>query len=48
LPADGIEDSADGRAVTGYGVVMPFEWNAHTYDALPLPHVAWGQLRIWG
>jgi trans-aconitate 2-methyltransferase len=22
---------------------MPFEWNAHTYDALPLPHVAWGQ-----
>ena len=22
---------------------MPFEWNAQTYDALPLPHVAWGQ-----
>jgi trans-aconitate 2-methyltransferase len=22
---------------------MPFEWNAHTYDALPLPHVAWGR-----
>ncbi len=22
---------------------MPFEWNASTYDALPLPHVAWGQ-----
>ena len=22
---------------------MPFEWNAHTYDALPLPHVVWGQ-----
>ena len=28
---------------TGYGVVMAFEWNARTYDALPLPHVAWGQ-----
>ena len=22
---------------------MPFEWDAHTYDALPLPHVEWGQ-----
>ena len=22
---------------------MPFEWNAHTYDSLPLPHVAWGR-----
>jgi trans-aconitate 2-methyltransferase len=43
LPADGIEDSADGRTATGYGVVMPFEWNARTYDALPLPHVGWGQ-----
>lgn len=21
---------------------MPFEWDARTYDALPLPHVAWG------
>jgi len=21
---------------------MVFEWNARTYDALPLPHVAWG------
>lgn len=24
---------------------MPFEWDAHTYDALPLPHVGWG-LRV--
>lgn len=24
---------------------MPFEWNAQTYDALPLPHVGWG-LRV--
>ena len=30
---------------TGYRTVMPFEWNAHTYDALPLPHVGWG-LRV--
>ena len=22
---------------------MPFEWNARTYDALPLPHVGWGR-----
>ena len=22
---------------------MPFEWDAPTYDALPLPHVEWGQ-----
>ncbi|MBI4899941.1 MAG: methyltransferase domain-containing protein [Actinobacteria bacterium] len=22
---------------------MPFEWNARMYDALPLPHVAWGR-----
>ena len=22
---------------------MPFEWNARTYDSLPLPHAGWGQ-----
>src|SRR5487761_1949317 len=42
-PANGIERGVLRPRPTGYRTVMPFEWTAQTYDALPLPHVAWGR-----